>query len=84
MIKNKRIEEVVASLNIIDDTLFQKMAEDIGFCEELLSTVLQQNVNIESVVPQNSLKHQIEKDSLSKMKEGKRKCVRLLKIMQEK
>ena len=42
----KRIEEVVASLNIIDDTLFQKMAGDIGFCEELLSTVLQQKVNI--------------------------------------
>lgn len=81
MTKNKRIEEVVASLNIIDDTLFQKMTEDIGFCEELLTTVLQQKVNIESVVPQNSLKHQIEKDSLSKMKEGKRKCVKLLKIM---
>lgn len=38
MTTENRINEVVLSLNIIDDTLFQKMAEDIGFCEELLST----------------------------------------------
>lgn len=29
-------------MNIIDDMFFQKMAEDIGFCEEMLSTILQQ------------------------------------------
>ena len=57
MNKNKTLEEVVSSLNIIDDTLFQKMAEDVGFCEELLSTVLGQKVIVESVVQQNSIKN---------------------------
>lgn len=34
-----KVQEIVQQLNIIDDTLFQKMAEDIGFCEEMLSTI---------------------------------------------
>ena len=29
----KTVREIVEKLNIIDDTLFQKMVEDIGFCE---------------------------------------------------
>ena len=36
------VEEIVEQLNIIDDALFQKMAEDIGFCEEVISTILEQ------------------------------------------
>ena len=49
--------KTVEQLNIIDDVFFQKMAEDIGFCEELLSTVLQQKVIVEEVIPQNSIKN---------------------------
>ena len=52
-----KTQKTVEELNIIDDTLFQKMAEDIGFCEELISTVLQQKVIVEKVIPQNSVKN---------------------------
>jgi len=51
------VQEIVQQLNIIDDTLFQKMAEDPGFCEEMISTILQQNVIVKKVTPQNSVKN---------------------------
>ncbi len=51
------VQEIVQQLNIIDDTLFQKMAEDIEFCEELISTVMQQKVTVKKVTPQNSVKN---------------------------
>ena len=57
MIEKTKTQKTVEELNIIDDTLFQKMAEDIGFCEELISTVLQQRVTVEKVIPQNSVKN---------------------------
>lgn len=41
MADKTKTQKIVEELNIIDDTFFQKMAEDIGFCEELISTVLQ-------------------------------------------
>lgn len=72
----KRIEEIVMSLNIIDDTLFQKMAEDKDFCEELISTVLHQRVTIEELVPQNSIKNlqgrSVILDSLCRLEDGSR------------
>ena len=75
MSKN-RIEEVVRSLNIIDDTLFQKMAEDKDFCEELISTVLVQKVIIEEVIPQNSIKNlqgrSVILDALCRLEDGNR------------
>ena len=49
--------KIVEKLNIIDDILFQKMAEDIGFCEEMISTILEQKVKVLKVVPQNSIKN---------------------------
>ena len=49
--------EIVRQLNIIDDTLFQKMAEDIGFCEEMISTIMGQKIIVKKVVPQNSIKN---------------------------
>lgn len=52
-----KTQKTVEELNVIDDTLFQKMAEDKGFCEELISTVLQQKVIVEKVIPQNSIKN---------------------------
>ena len=51
------VQEVVQELNIIDDTLFQKMAEDIGFCEEMISTILGEKVIVKEVTPQNSVKN---------------------------
>ena len=51
------VQEIVKQLNIIDDTLFQKMAEDPGFCEEVISTVLEQKVIVKQVTPQNSVKN---------------------------
>lgn len=57
MIKKIDVEKRIADLNVIDDTLFQKMAEDIGFCEEMLTTILNQKVKIIKVVPQNKIKN---------------------------
>ena len=52
-----KVQEIVQQLNIIDDTLFQKMAEDIGFCEEMISTILGEKVTVKEVTPQNSVKN---------------------------
>lgn len=57
MTREKRIKKSVEKLTIMDDTLFEKMAEDIGFCEELISTVLQQKVKVISAMPQKSVKN---------------------------
>lgn len=35
-----RIREAAKAMNPIDDAFFQKMAEDIGFCEEVVQTIL--------------------------------------------
>lgn len=51
------MQEIVQQLNIIDDVLFQKMAEDKEFCEEMISTILQQKVIVQKVTPQNSIKN---------------------------
>ena len=57
MQKLQKVQEIVQQLNIIDDTLFQKMAEDSGFCEEMISTILQQKVTVKKATPQNSIKN---------------------------
>ncbi len=57
MQEREKVLEIVQQLNIIDDTFFQKMTEDIGFCEEMISTILEQKVTVKSVVPQNSIKN---------------------------
>ena len=57
MKEREKIREIVQKLNIIDDTFFQKMAEDIGFCEEMISTILEQKVIVKSVVQQNSIQN---------------------------
>ena len=57
MNRNERVQQIVQELNIIDDTLFQKMAEDIEFCEEMLSTILGQKVKVKNITPQNSIKN---------------------------
>lgn len=51
------VRERVERLNIIDDTLFQKMSEDIGFCEEMFSTIMKENIKVVQVIPQGSIKN---------------------------
>lgn len=51
------VQAIVQQLNIIDDTLFEKMAEDQEFCEEVISTILEQKVTVKKVTPQNSVKN---------------------------
>lgn len=51
------VRERVERLNIIDDTLFQKMSEDIGFCEEMFSTIMKENIKVVQVIPQDSIKN---------------------------
>lgn len=52
------------------------MAEDIGFCEELISTVLQQNIIVEKVVSQKHLKNlqgrSVILDAYCVLQQGKR------------
>ena len=57
MHEQRKVQAIVQQLNIIDDTLFQKMAEDPEFCEEVISTVLEQKVIVKNVTPQNSVKN---------------------------
>ena len=57
MTRKLTVKERVESLNIIDDSLFHKMAEDIGFCEEMISTILGETVEVLEVTPQTSLKN---------------------------
>ena len=75
MTRKLTVKERVESLNIIDDSLFHKMAEDIGFCEEMISTILGEPVEVLEVTPQTSLKNlqgrSVITDALCKMKNGK-------------
>ena len=74
MTKKLTLKERVESLNIIDDSLFHKMAEDIGFCEEIISTILGEKVEVLEVIPQASLKNlqgrSVITDALCKMENG--------------
>lgn len=75
MNKKTKVQLIVQQLNIIDDILFQKMAEDAGFCEEMLSTILGQNVIVKKVTPQNSVKNlqgrSVVLDVLCELEDGK-------------
>ena len=57
MDEKSNVQRSVEALNIMDDSLFQKMAEDLGFCEELISTILMQKVIVVCVTPQSSVKN---------------------------
>lgn len=61
------VRERVERLNIIDDTLFQKMSEDIGFCEEMFSTIMKENIK---VVQEQFPNTSIRKEKLKKSREG--------------
>ena len=77
------VQKVVQELNIIDDTLFQKMAEDTDFCEELISTILGEKVIVKEVTPQNSVKNlqgrSVVLDALCVLDNEKECCVEVQK-----
>ena len=79
----KSVQEVVQELNIIDDTLFQKMAEDPEFCEEMISTILGEKVIVKEVTPQNSVKNlqgrTVVLDALCVSENEKEYCVEVQK-----
>lgn len=55
-IAQKDLDCFVDNLNLMDDILFQKVAEDPGACEELLQTILEDDgLTVEQVVPQRTL-----------------------------
>lgn len=72
-----RVREKVDQLNVIDDTLFQKMAEDKDFCEEMISTILGEKIKVLQVIPQESLRNlqgrSVIVDALCEMQDGR--CV---------
>ena len=77
------VQEVVQELNIIDDTLFQKMAEDPEFCEEMISTILGEKVIVKEVTPQNSIRNlqgrTVVLDALCVSESEKEYCVEVQK-----
>ena len=70
----EQIREIAKQLNIIDDTLFQKMAEDVGFCEEMISTILGEKVKVLNVIQQDIVKNlqgrSVILDLLCEMEDG--------------
>lgn len=75
MDRQEKIRKIAENLNVIDDALFQKMAEDVGFCEEMISMILRQNVTIKKIVTQNSIKNlqgrSVILDALCTLENGK-------------
>lgn len=54
----ERQREIVAKLNIIDDTFFHKMVEDKGVCEEMIRTFLEdENIEVVQNMPQRYLRN---------------------------
>lgn len=56
-INKRKLQKTVDELNVIDDELFRKMAEDIGFCEEVISTILETEIRILEVTEQKDIKN---------------------------
>lgn len=51
-------KELVKKLNIIDDTFFHKLVEDVGVCEEMLRTILEDDsIEVISSEPQKYLRN---------------------------
>ena len=69
------VRRTVAQLNVIDDILFRKMAEDKGFCEEVLSTILGKEIEVLEVTEQKDIKNlqgrSVILDALCRDKTGK-------------
>ncbi len=58
-------QSIISGLRPIDDTFMQKLVEDVGFCEEILQTILQMpDLIVLEVTPQRSL-HNIDSRSVT-------------------
>lgn len=55
--KMQKIRDITRKLRPIDDVLFQKMAEDIEFCEEVITTIMGEKVEVVETIPQESIKN---------------------------
>lgn len=55
--KELRLESIAKKLRPIDDVMFQKMAEDIDFCEEIITTIMGESVKVIDTIPQDSIKN---------------------------
>lgn len=64
----------VRQLVPIDDVMFQKMAESKKVCQEIISTVLGQEVEVVDVIPQDSIENlqgrSVRLDCLCKLRDG--------------
>lgn len=49
------IVNVVSKLVPIDDSMFQKICEDIATCQEIISTILGEQIKVIRVIPQDSI-----------------------------
>ncbi len=55
---SKETQQIVDKLTVMDDTFFHKLAEDIGFCEELIQTVLgKKSIRLVEATAQKSLRN---------------------------
>ena len=75
--KITKIREQVLKLKPYDDILFEKLMEDIEVCQEILRVILEDDeLVVESVVPQNSIKNlqgrSVCLDALCVLKDGTR------------
>ena len=75
--RNKKLlQETVEALNVIDDALFRKMAEDKEFCEEVISTILEEEIKILEVTEQKDIMNlqgrSVILDALCEGKDGRR------------
>lgn len=65
---------MINQMNIIDDDVFEKMAESSEFCEEMISTIVNQKVKVIKVVPQKSVKNlqgrSVRLDALCELENG--------------
>ena len=52
---SEKTRKTVEQLNVIDDILFRKMAEDVSFCEEVISTIMEQKITILEVTDQKDI-----------------------------
>jgi len=67
--------ERTKKMNPIDDEFFRKMAEDIGFCQEILQVILQdKSLEVQELIPQKAIKNlqgrSVILDALCKMQDG--------------
>ncbi len=58
MTERERQKEIVAKFNMMDDTFFHKMAEDVAVCEEMLQTILRNpKLKVVKSAPQKFLRN---------------------------